>query len=144
MVRIHNALDEAGLRALEAGLGVVEVARPGDRSGHWRKDVARAEALLVALTRLCRCSTCRELGDVFGLQMSVVGMAFDHGLAFMDGKAKVGLQGTRRWVHYVPGWREAIERKTNGAFCNVHGLVVVVMQRACKTSGVMRCAEWAT
>jgi hypothetical protein len=26
----------------------------------------------------------------------------------------------------------------------VHGLVVVVMQRACKTSGVMRCAEWAT
>jgi hypothetical protein len=130
-------LDEAGLRALEAGLDMMEVVRLGDRNGHWHEDVTRAEVLLVTLMRLHRCSTCRELGNIFGLQMSVVGMAFNYGLAYIDGKVKVGLQDVRRWVHHVPGWCEAIERKTNGVFCNVYGFIDVVIQRVCKISGVI-------
>jgi hypothetical protein len=136
-IKADFRLDEAGLRALETGLDMMEVVRLGNRNGHWYKGVTRTKVLLVTLMRLRRCSTCRELGNFFGLQMSVVGMAFNHGLACIDGKVKVGLQDVRRWIHHVPGWREAIERKTNGAFCNARGFIDVVMQRVCKISGVI-------
>jgi hypothetical protein len=129
--------DEAGLRALEGGLSIPTVVRLGDRSGHWYKDVTRTEVLLITLQRLHRCTTCRELGNTYGLQMSVVGMVVNYGLAFIDDAVKVGLSDIRRWVHYMPGWCEAVERKTNGVFTNVYGFIDVVIQRVCKISGVI-------
>ena len=130
-------LDEAGLRALEVGLDIPAVVRLGDRGGHWYKDVTRTEVLLITLMRLHRCTTYRELGNTFGLQMSVIGMVINYGLAFIDDKVKVGLADIRRWVHYAPGWCEAVDRKTNGVFVNVYGFIDVVIQRVCRLSGVL-------
>jgi hypothetical protein len=57
--------------------------------------------------------------------MSVVGMAFNYGLACIDGKAKVWLQDMRRWVHNVPGWCEAIECKPMAYFATCMGLLAL-------------------
>jgi hypothetical protein len=61
-------LDEAGLRALEAGSSIPVVVRLGDRNRHWHKDVTQTEVLLIALWRLRRCNTHRELGNAHGLR----------------------------------------------------------------------------
>jgi hypothetical protein len=43
----------------------------------------------------------------------------------------------RRWVHYVPSWAEAVDRKTEGVFTQVFGFIDVLIQRIAKISKVL-------
>ena len=129
--------DEAGLRTLEDELGMPEEIKLGPRDGSWCKVVTRTEVLLITLERMHRCTTLFDLGNKYALQKSAIGNAINFGLEYMEHEFKVALADVRRWVHYVPGWAEAVDAKTGGVFTPVWGFIDVLIQRICKISNIL-------
>jgi len=129
--------DLKGLQIMEVGLGIPDTVCVGDRDGHWGKVVTKTEILLIILQRMCRMITHRELGNTYGLQASVIGVVVNYGLENICHTSEASLGDMRRWVHYVPTWAEAVDRKTDGVFTQIHGFIDVLIQRIAKSSNIL-------
>ena len=123
--------------------------------------MTKTEVLLITLERLHCCTTYQKLAVNYGLQRSTICNVVNYGLAFLDDGYREPLRDIRRWVHYVPQWCEAVERKTEGTspplfliplpfpilsnpltphpgiFPYVWGFIDVVVQRIRRISGIL-------